>query len=460
MANYTPDLEPYVTMSPFKAWCQKVVPGVYDGSISTYEMLCKLTEYVNTIIKNMDGQQTDISNLLNAYNQLQEYVNTYFNNLDVQTEIDNKLDEMASDGTLTDIIQSTLGNSKKLRAYNNCLMVTIGDSYALGVAYDSTAGHTVATGQGWPYWLSNLFSYNVKNYASGGAGYITKGTSGELAGRTFLELAEYAVDELGEDAKNVEYVVLSGGINDTMSNFSGIKTAVNECIEYLLSNFKSAKILISSATLRGNSDCATAGDILKGIAIKNICNALGVCYIENSTNIFNGKMQTFDSGDTVHPNTDGYKFMAEKIQSFIEGGYIFDDFMDYVGNANGSMAVGDMCTAVSVNPPRIICERGIYTLKGSVLLSGEYTGAKRIVTGITVPPLNYNIPQPGVATLYDPTDAVFIGTTVYDLVANPDGVHYDIRLQRMYNPEDKLYNIAIPDGTRVYLNPICFNIVF
>ena len=98
MPDYKPDLEPYVAMSPFKAWCQKVIPGVYDGSISVYEMLCKLTAYINQIIDNMNGQQTDITNLLNAYNQLQEYVNTYFDSLDVQDEINNKLDEMVKNG--------------------------------------------------------------------------------------------------------------------------------------------------------------------------------------------------------------------------------------------------------------------------------------------------------------------------------------------------------------------------
>ena len=106
MVDYKPDLEPYVTISPFKAWCQKVIPAVYDGSISVYEMLCKLTAYINQIISNMDDQQTDITNLLNAYNQLQDYVNNYFDSLDVQAEIDNKLDEMAENGTLGKILSN------------------------------------------------------------------------------------------------------------------------------------------------------------------------------------------------------------------------------------------------------------------------------------------------------------------------------------------------------------------
>ena len=113
MPNYKPNLEPYVTMSPFKAWCQRVIPGVYDGSISVYEMLCKLTAYLNTLISNVDGQQTNIENLLNAYSQLEDYVNNYFSTLDVQEEINNKLDQMAEDGTL-----ATLMGNYMARVYN------------------------------------------------------------------------------------------------------------------------------------------------------------------------------------------------------------------------------------------------------------------------------------------------------------------------------------------------------
>lgn len=460
-ADFNPGVHQYTAIKPFRAWCQKVLPLVYDDSLSYYELLCKVVKYINDILADLDNMGKDITSLNNAFDRLQSYVNNYFSTLDVQGEINNKLDQMAEDGTLTDVIQQTFGNSKKLKGYdNNCIMVTIGDSYARGTAYESSQGGTVATGQGWPYWLNNLFNYDVRNYASGGAGYIRQGTSGDLSGRNFKELAEYAVSDLGNDVKNVEFVVLSGGINDSVSDWEGLQTAVNDCLSYIVNNFKSARILVSSTTLRGNNVCATPGDIKKGIMIKNNCVALGIGYIENSTNFFNGHMSEYDSGDHIHPNVAGYRFMAEKIQSFIDGSSVFEDFMDYVGNATGSMAVGDMCTSVSVNPPRVICERGVYTFKGSVLLSGAYNSAQRIITGLPVPPANYNLPGQFPAILYNPTDSVFIGITVYDFVLNPDNIHYDIRLQRMYNPTDKLFNVEIPDGTRVYLCDACYNYIF
>lgn len=37
----------------FKFWCQKVLPLVYDDSLSYYEVLCKLTDYINKMLSDM-----------------------------------------------------------------------------------------------------------------------------------------------------------------------------------------------------------------------------------------------------------------------------------------------------------------------------------------------------------------------------------------------------------------------
>lgn len=35
----------------FKFWCQKVLPLVYDDSLSYYEVLCKVVKYINELIE-------------------------------------------------------------------------------------------------------------------------------------------------------------------------------------------------------------------------------------------------------------------------------------------------------------------------------------------------------------------------------------------------------------------------
>ena len=103
-ADFTPQLGDYKTLQPFRYWCQKVLPLVYDDSLSYYELLCKVVDYLNKAMEDVETLNSDVTNLHTAYDELQSYVNSYFSTLDVQEEINNKLDSMAKDGTLTNLI--------------------------------------------------------------------------------------------------------------------------------------------------------------------------------------------------------------------------------------------------------------------------------------------------------------------------------------------------------------------
>lgn len=103
-ADFTPGMKGYSDIKPFRFWCQKVLPLVYDDSLSYYELLCKVTDYINNIITDLATTEENVGSLLDAYNQLQDYVNNYFTNLDVQEEINNHLDDLVEDGTLTRLI--------------------------------------------------------------------------------------------------------------------------------------------------------------------------------------------------------------------------------------------------------------------------------------------------------------------------------------------------------------------
>lgn len=87
----------------FILWCQKTIPLVFDNSMSYYECLCKLLKYVNSLT-------TDVKEIARLQEELQRYVDSYFSDLNVQQEINNKLDEMASDGTLAKIINEEIFN--------------------------------------------------------------------------------------------------------------------------------------------------------------------------------------------------------------------------------------------------------------------------------------------------------------------------------------------------------------
>lgn len=99
-ADFTPQLGDYKTLQPFRYWCQKVLPLVYDDSLSYYELLCKVVDYLNKAMEDVETLNSDVNGLHTAYTKLQSYVNNYFSTLDVQEEINKKLDELVESGRI------------------------------------------------------------------------------------------------------------------------------------------------------------------------------------------------------------------------------------------------------------------------------------------------------------------------------------------------------------------------
>ena len=84
-----------------------VLPSSYVDSMSYYETLLWLCNYLeNTVIPTVNNNGEAVEELQSAFLTLQDYIDHYFDNLDVQTEINNKLDQMAEDGTLTNLIKA------------------------------------------------------------------------------------------------------------------------------------------------------------------------------------------------------------------------------------------------------------------------------------------------------------------------------------------------------------------
>ena len=76
MANNSlhPELRPTVDLSKFRFWCQKVLPLVYDDSISYYEVLGKMVVYLNQVIDNVNADTENVQTLKEAFDELAEYI--------------------------------------------------------------------------------------------------------------------------------------------------------------------------------------------------------------------------------------------------------------------------------------------------------------------------------------------------------------------------------------------------
>lgn len=64
-------------LSNFHFWCQKVLPLVYDDSLSYYEVLCKIVKYINDIIGNEKELSDEFLELKKEVEKVQEMLDNF-----------------------------------------------------------------------------------------------------------------------------------------------------------------------------------------------------------------------------------------------------------------------------------------------------------------------------------------------------------------------------------------------
>lgn len=156
----------------FRFWCQKVLPLVYDDSLSYYELLCKTVDYLNKVIDETNKIGEDVTELYKTFKQLKEYVDNYFKNLDVQEEINKKLDEMAKDGTLQTLLVGVFVRSESDFDQNNTVFTLINDititkpiSVFKQNVYINLNGYTITLSD--DYSEDYIFTYDDTNESNG-----------------------------------------------------------------------------------------------------------------------------------------------------------------------------------------------------------------------------------------------------------------------------------------------------
>lgn len=129
--NENENLQPIQKLTPFTKMVMSIgtLPSSFYASMSYYESMVWLYEYLkNQVIPTVNNNAEAVEELQEKYiefsediteevgdfkeyingkvDELESYMNNYFTNLDVQQEINNKLDAMATDGTLTNLIKA------------------------------------------------------------------------------------------------------------------------------------------------------------------------------------------------------------------------------------------------------------------------------------------------------------------------------------------------------------------
>lgn len=232
-------------LTPFKLFVLENFPFIeadFDA-LTEWQLFCKIGKEINKIIDSQNNVGTEMETISNQFITLQNYVNNYFDNLDVQDEVNNKLNEMAQDGSLSKIINQEIFTDLNTKITNlqdeindiktdKKTMIVIGDSFS-----NSAQSGTPL----WYTYVSNALNLNVYTNASDGQGYGT-GTN------NFLKQLETA-NNYFTDKSIIDRIYIVGGLND-LGNTAGIptdrdfNTVLNQVFNYATHNFPNIPIFV------------------------------------------------------------------------------------------------------------------------------------------------------------------------------------------------------------------------
>lgn len=200
-----------IPMPPFMSWLSNNIPAVYDNTMTYYEELCSLIKYLeDVVVPAVNANAEALTVVSNALEQLKQYVDNYFANLDVQEEINNKLDQMAEDGTLQEIIT----------AYIQANVAWTFDTVA-----EMVAGENLINGS-----FAQTLGYNAKNDGGAGLYKIRTITNDDVVdGGAIVEMADNTlVAELiyKDSIKPEQYGCYGDGTHDDTTQFKKLITFV------------------------------------------------------------------------------------------------------------------------------------------------------------------------------------------------------------------------------------------
>ncbi len=175
-------------------------------------------------------------------------------------------------------------------------VVFLGDSYTQGVGGD---------GVNWPELVAATRGWDIANLARGGTGYLT--TSDESGcGRSYCGTYIEASEEI---IGTPRVVFISGGRNDLGIPMTDIAAAAGALIDDLRDRYPSSILVLVSPWQDDDAPPNQFGDL--GPALKQVADEHKAIYIDTGQPL-DGRSDLV-SKDSIHPNADGYRALAEAV---------------------------------------------------------------------------------------------------------------------------------------------------
>ena len=270
-----------------------MIPTSYKISMTYEEQIIAIGNYLETTVyPAINNNAKALAELQNLFIDLKNYVDNYFDNLDIQTEINNKLDEMAQSGELSDIIAQYL-ELQGLLCYNNINEMKNATNIAEGSFTKTYGENTYNDGNGAFYKVRQLINTDIIDNIN------------IIALTNYPTLVCERIPENGITLK-IEEILPETPINNTQYeiiksennlNISEIPTSYYENLENArkLTLENTQNDLLKVATFNIENSNVPYDSELNGVKkltkLQNIFNKIGACIL--------GINETFDG--TIYP---------------------------------------------------------------------------------------------------------------------------------------------------------------
>ena len=290
----------------FRFWCQKVLPLVYDDSLSYYETLCKITNTLNEVIENINNIPGYISELLSE-EELKNILGTLLNQLEEQIASANEKDsETATDnrnvgdmiwlnGLLYRAIKQIVKGDKYV-VDSNVEKITIEDLYKeiqltfCSYVENSSTNASKDISEGTWFWYKNKLCLATKDISQGtsfvdNTNYVEINVFGQLKSEI-----ENAVSPVKSEIENVKkgsyktpenYGAVGDGITDDTE-------AVQNCLNENTISYFDKPYLVTKLTLPNGHTIYGGDDV--GVILTT-----GSIVMENVSTINNIKIYNMDN---------------------------------------------------------------------------------------------------------------------------------------------------------------------
>lgn len=346
-----------------------MIPSSYKLSLTYEEQILSIGKYLEeTVIPALNNNAEAVAELQALFVQLKDYVENYFDDLNIQNEINNKLDEMAEDGTLQEIIASYL-ELKGLLCYNTLNDLKNAVNLINGSFAKTLGKNSINDGLGGVYKIRTITSSDIvdnetivavnfsntliaqkikqtlsKKYLlvgdSYGEGYSPDGnveswcikfkrilglTDNECkilvkGGYGFGRINMYFPDLLNTIADDpyITDIIVLGGYNDINESYTNIRNGIKKFKSICKQKFPNAVLKIGFVGWSNNTNKLFK---LSNICMDyiNICKSENIIYLNNIEFSLHEYFKSF-SRDDFHPNDYGQSKIAWHLVSAINTG--------------------------------------------------------------------------------------------------------------------------------------------